>query len=71
MRVFLCTFSLYSIFVLCHSSDYAAQFPAAIKEIIPSLADGSIKRKFHIVEGLEKAPESLLLLFSGVNTGKL
>lgn len=36
-----------------------------------SLADGSIKRKFHIVEGLEKAPESLPLLFSGLNSGKL
>jgi len=51
--------------------DYAAQFPAAIKEIVPSLADGSIKRKFHIVEGLEKAPEALLMLFDGANTGKL
>jgi hypothetical protein len=51
--------------------DYASDFPAAIKEIAASLADGSIKRKFHVVEGLEKAPEALPLLFSGVNTGKL
>lgn len=28
-------------------------------------------RKFHIVEGLEKAPEALPLLFTGGNTGKL
>lgn len=51
--------------------DYASQFPAAIKEVGAALADGSIKRKFHVVEGLEEAPESLLLLFSGGNTGKL
>lgn len=51
--------------------DYAEQFPAAIKEISGWLADGSIKRKFHIVEGLEKAPEALPMLFSGANNGKL
>ena len=28
-------------------------------------------RKFHIVEGLEKAPEAFSLLFNGGNTGKL
>jgi len=28
-------------------------------------------RKFHIVEGLEKAPEALPLLFTGGNIGKL
>jgi len=51
--------------------DYASHFPAAIQDMAASLADGSIKRKFHIVEGLEKAPESLPLLFSGLNSGKL
>jgi hypothetical protein len=51
--------------------DYKSQFPSAIKDIMPSLIDGSIKRKFHIIEGLEKAPETLPLLFSGLNTGKL
>ncbi|KAJ6505990.1 hypothetical protein DFH09DRAFT_1335068 [Mycena vulgaris] len=35
------------------------------------LADGSLKRKFHIVEGLEQAPVALPMLFSGGNTGKL
>jgi hypothetical protein len=51
--------------------DYASQYPAAVKEIAAALADGSIKRKFHIVEGLEKAPEALPMLFTGGNTGKL
>ncbi|KAF8896380.1 alcohol dehydrogenase [Infundibulicybe gibba] len=52
--------------------NYADKYPEAIAELSKGLADGSIKRKFHIVEGgLEKAPESLPLLFSGGNTGKL
>ncbi|KAJ6513281.1 alcohol dehydrogenase [Mycena sanguinolenta] len=51
--------------------DYTAEFPAAIEELGRGLADGSIKRKFHIVEGLEEAPRALPMLFSGGNTGKL
>jgi len=52
--------------------DYTSQFPAAIQELANGLIDGSIKRKFHIVEGgIEQAPVALPLLFSGGNTGKL
>ncbi|KAJ6494815.1 hypothetical protein C8R47DRAFT_1117317 [Mycena vitilis] len=51
--------------------DYTAEFPAAIEELARGLVDGSIKRKFHIVEGLEQAPVALPMLFSGGNTGKL
>ncbi|KAJ7127006.1 alcohol dehydrogenase [Mycena epipterygia] len=51
--------------------DYTAEFPAAIEEMARGLVDGSIKRKFHIVEGLEQAPVALPMLFSGGNTGKL
>ncbi|KAK7044770.1 hypothetical protein R3P38DRAFT_2880773 [Favolaschia claudopus] len=51
--------------------DYAKEFPVAIEELSRGLADGSIKRKFHIVEGLEQAPIALPMLFSGGNTGKL
>jgi NADPH-dependent curcumin reductase CurA len=64
-----CTWNFHSYFAC--SFDYASQFPAAIKELAGALAAGSIKRKFHVVEGLEKAPEGLLMLFSGGNTGKL
>jgi hypothetical protein len=35
------------------------------------LADGSLQRKFHIVDGLENAPHALSMLFNGGNTGKL
>jgi NADPH-dependent curcumin reductase CurA len=59
------------ILIFAFSFDYASQYPAAVKEIATALTAGSIKRKFHIIEGLEKAPEALLMLFSGGNTGKL
>ncbi|KAH8826613.1 hypothetical protein DL96DRAFT_1608472 [Flagelloscypha sp. PMI_526] len=51
--------------------DYAAKYGEAIKELAQDLLAGRIKRKFHIVEGLENAPSALPLLFSGGNTGKL
>lgn len=51
--------------------DYAKQYPVAVKEIAAGLADGSIKSKFHIVEGLHNAPSALPMLFSGANVGKL
>lgn len=36
------------------------------------LANGKIKRRFHVVEGgIEQAPKALPMLFSGGNTGKL
>jgi len=52
--------------------DYRDQYPIAIEELSRGLADGTIKSKFHIVEGgLEEAPKALPMLFSGGNTGKL
>ncbi|KAJ7593099.1 hypothetical protein C8J56DRAFT_1045535 [Mycena floridula] len=51
--------------------DYEDRYPEAIEVISKGLSDGSIKRKFHVVEGLEKAPASLPMLFTGGNTGKL
>ncbi|KAF8501654.1 alcohol dehydrogenase [Russula emetica] len=52
-------------------ADYAARFPEALREIGKWISEGRIIRKYHIVEGLESAPESLPLLFTGGNTGKL
>jgi hypothetical protein len=51
--------------------DYADRYPEALINLSKWISEGRITRKFHIVEGLEKAPESLPLLFSGGNTGKL
>ncbi|BBX02819.1 NADP-dependent oxidoreductase [Mycolicibacterium moriokaense] len=51
--------------------DYLDRFPAAQLEMAGWIAKGKIKSSEHIVEGLEKAPEALNLLFSGGNTGKV
>ena len=54
------------------STDFESEFPAAIKELTVKLRKGSLKRKFHIVEGgIEQAPVALPMLFNGGNTGKL
>ena len=51
--------------------DYVDRFPEALRDLSKWIAEGRVVRKFHIVEGLEKAPEALPLLFTGGNTGKL
>jgi len=51
--------------------DYVKEFPKAAKELAQWLQEGKLKRKFHVVQGLDKAPEALPLLYSGGNTGKL
>ncbi|KAF9804478.1 hypothetical protein IEO21_09379 [Rhodonia placenta] len=51
--------------------DYVQQFPEALSYLGARLKDGSLKRRFHVVEGLEKAPQALNMLFDGGNTGKL
>jgi NADPH-dependent curcumin reductase CurA len=51
--------------------DYLGRFPEAQTEMAGWVAAGQIKSAEHIVEGLERAPEALNLLFTGGNTGKL
>lgn len=51
--------------------DYLDRFPAAQLEMAGWIAEGKIKSSEHIVEGLEKAPDALNLLFNGGNTGKV
>ena len=51
--------------------DYLDRFPAAQLEVAGWIAEGKIKSSEHIVQGLEKAPDALNLLFSGGNTGKV
>ncbi len=51
--------------------DYLDRFPAAQLEVAGWIAEGKIKSSEHVVEGLEKAPDALNLLFSGGNTGKV
>jgi NADPH-dependent curcumin reductase CurA len=51
--------------------DYSARFPEAQVAIATWVAEGRIQHKEHIVDGLERAPEALNLLFTGGNTGKV
>ncbi|KZT07789.1 alcohol dehydrogenase [Laetiporus sulphureus 93-53] len=51
--------------------DHVDRYPAALQYLGSMLKDGTLKRKFHVVEGLENAPLALNMLFTGGNTGKL
>ncbi len=51
--------------------DYAARYAEGAHAMAGWLADGSLKSKEDIVDGLETFPETLLKLFSGENFGKL
>jgi len=51
--------------------DYLDRFPAAQMEMAGWIAEGKIKSSEHVVEGLEKAPDALNMLFTGGNTGKV
>jgi len=51
--------------------DFAARYGEAAKQMAGWLAQGKLKSKEHIVEGIETFPETLLMLFTGKNYGKL
>jgi NADPH-dependent curcumin reductase CurA len=51
--------------------DYFARFPEAIAQLGQWVAEGKVKDKHTVVEGLEKAPEAVNMLFDGDNLGKL
>jgi len=51
--------------------DHAARYGEAAREMGGWMAQGKLKSREDIVEGLETFPETLLKLFKGENTGKL
>ena len=51
--------------------DYMDEFPAAIEQMAESLVKGEMVYRTHLIQGLQKAPEALQLLFSGGNSGKV
>jgi NADPH-dependent curcumin reductase len=51
--------------------DYIPRFPEAQMQMGAWIAEGKIKFRTHLVEGLENAPDALNLLFTGGNTGKV
>ncbi len=52
-------------------SDYIPRFPEFMGEMAGWMAAGKITTREHIVEGLDRAPEALGMLFEGRNEGKL
>ncbi|MDX1736572.1 MAG: NADP-dependent oxidoreductase, partial [Halioglobus sp.] len=52
-------------------SNYIHRAPAFIGDMTKWMAEGKIKYREDVVEGLENAPEAFLGLFSGANFGKL
>ena len=51
--------------------DYAKDCPKAAAEIAQWMAEGMVKNREHIVEGIENFPSAFLRLFSGEKLGKL
>jgi NADPH-dependent curcumin reductase CurA len=52
-------------------SDYLPRMGEFYAEMGPWLADGTVKSRETVVDGLEQAPEAFLGLFKGANTGKM
>jgi hypothetical protein len=51
--------------------DHFDRWPAFLGEVAPLVADGSIAHRETIVDGIERAPEAFLALFTGENVGKM
>jgi NADPH-dependent curcumin reductase len=51
--------------------DYASRYAEAAREMGAWMAEGRLKSREDVVEGLDTFPETLLRLFKGENTGKL
>jgi len=51
--------------------DYIDQYSIAVKDIATWLEEGKMQSKEHIVKGIENFPDTLRMLFTGDNFGKL
>jgi NADPH-dependent curcumin reductase CurA len=51
--------------------DYNARYPEARAWLAAQIKAGRLMQKLHVVDGLERAPEALAMLFDGSNQGKL
>jgi NADPH-dependent curcumin reductase len=52
-------------------TDYASRYREALRDLAEWVAAGKLKSREHIVEGIEKFPDALSMLFTGENHGKL
>jgi NADPH-dependent curcumin reductase CurA len=51
--------------------DHAASYPEFLQDISAWISGGKIRYEETVMNGIEKAPDAFLALFSGVNTGKM
>ncbi len=51
--------------------DYLARTEEAMAELVPMVTDGTLRHREDIRDGLERAPEALVDLYTGANKGKL
>jgi NADPH-dependent curcumin reductase CurA len=52
-------------------SDFAARYAEGRAWLAAHLATGALRQRVHVLDGLERAPEGLGMLFRGQNQGKL
>ena len=52
-------------------TDYLPRLPEFYRDMSRWIADGQVKSRETVVEGLERMPEAFLGLFQGANTGKM
>jgi NADPH-dependent curcumin reductase CurA len=52
-------------------SDHADRFPAFLADVAPGVADGTIRYRETIVDGIERAPEAFIGMLEGANVGKM
>ena len=51
--------------------DHYDRFPAFLEEVAPRLADGSLRHRETVVDGIERAPEAFIGMLGGANIGKM
>ena len=52
-------------------SDHNERFPAFMAEVAPLVADGTIRYRETVVDGIEHAPEAFIGMLEGANVGKM
>jgi NADPH-dependent curcumin reductase CurA len=52
-------------------SDHGDRFPAFLAEVAPLVAEGTIRHRESIVDGIERAPEAFIGMLDGANIGKM
>ena len=51
--------------------DYASQYNKATEDMSKWIKEGKLKSRETVVHGIENAPDALVKLFKGDNTGKM